>query len=137
MAPIKLTVKTLDSANHSVEDVDDEGTIKDLKEKLAPQVGIEANLQRLIYCGRVLQDDKKIKEYDLNEKALHLVQRAPPTGWIKFYFVFNAEIDASICLICIRRIGFLFCVVIVFVTVDSDIVGTEFILAIVTQNNTP
>ena len=52
---ISLTVKTLDSRNHEFSDLPLSMTVKELKEFIAPTVGIAAVSQRLIYCGRVLQ----------------------------------------------------------------------------------
>lgn len=79
---MKLTIKTLDQKTFYVE-FDDTKTVWDLKAHLQkmPEVGVQPDLQQLIYAGRVLDNDNVLKTYSIDErKFLVVMAKKIPAG---------------------------------------------------------
>ncbi|XP_047216624.1 large proline-rich protein BAG6 isoform X3 [Girardinichthys multiradiatus] len=74
---LEVTVKTLDSQSRTYT-VGSQLTVKEFKDHIASSVGIPVDKQRLIYQGRVLQDERTLADYNVGGKVIHLVERAPP-----------------------------------------------------------
>ncbi|XP_033952469.1 UV excision repair protein RAD23 homolog B [Pseudochaenichthys georgianus] len=72
---MQITLKTLQQQTFKV-DIDEEETVKALKEKIEQEKGKEhfsVGGLKLIYAGKVLSDDTALKEYNINEKNFVVV----------------------------------------------------------------
>uniref|UniRef100_A0A7N0U3Y4 Ubiquitin-like domain-containing protein n=1 Tax=Kalanchoe fedtschenkoi TaxID=63787 RepID=A0A7N0U3Y4_KALFE len=74
---VQLNVKTLDSQIYSF-CVDKNMPVSLFKEKIAIEVGLPVERQRLIFRGKVLKNDHLLSEYHVEDgHTLHLVARQP------------------------------------------------------------
>lgn len=78
---MKLTIKTLDQKTFYV-DFDESKTVWDLKAHLhkLPEVGVQPELQQLIYAGRVLDNENVLKTYSIDERKFLVVMAKKAAG---------------------------------------------------------
>ena len=78
VSALRLKVKTLAPAEYSLS-LDEAATVGDLKNEVARHSNVEAERQRILFCGRVLADnEKKLVECGLKDgHTLHMVERPP------------------------------------------------------------
>lgn len=72
---LTITLKTLQQQTFKVQ-IDEELTVKALKEKIEEEKGQDAFPavgQKLIYAGKILNDDIPLKEYKIDEKNFVVV----------------------------------------------------------------
>ncbi|XP_046844611.1 large proline-rich protein BAG6-like isoform X2 [Xenia sp. Carnegie-2017] len=74
---MEVTVKTLDSQTRTF-NVSLETTVKEFKTKIAEEMKIPIEKQRLIFQGKVLSDEKQLQDYKVSGCVVHLVERQPP-----------------------------------------------------------
>uniref|UniRef100_A0A3P9LUM5 UV excision repair protein RAD23 n=1 Tax=Oryzias latipes TaxID=8090 RepID=A0A3P9LUM5_ORYLA len=70
-----ITLKTLQQQTFKI-DIDEEETVKTLKERIEQEKGKESFSvagQKLIYAGKILSDDTALKEYKIDEKNFVVV----------------------------------------------------------------
>ena len=61
--------------------VEDDDTILNVKEKLKDKDGVDVAEQRLIYGGHQLEDNKSLRDYNIErDSTIHLVLRLPGGG---------------------------------------------------------
>ncbi|XP_016895860.2 UV excision repair protein RAD23 homolog A-like [Cynoglossus semilaevis] len=77
---MQITLKTLQQQTIQIE-IDPEQTVKALKEKIEAERGKDnfpVSGQKLIYAGKILQDDTLIKDYKIEEKKFVVVMVSKP-----------------------------------------------------------
>ncbi|XP_065313343.1 uncharacterized protein LOC135922794 isoform X2 [Gordionus sp. m RMFG-2023] len=76
---IHVTIRTLESENYEF-DLDDNITVSEFKEKITARISLSVDKQRLIFKGKVLQDNKILQSYGVHEQVIHMVERPPPSN---------------------------------------------------------
>lgn len=66
-------------------------TVKQFKEHIAPTVGITVERQRVIFHGRVLQDEKKLSEFGRYKKLFQSLFSVILTENYQFYLRFERK----------------------------------------------
>jgi len=74
---MKLTFKDLKQQKFTI-DAEPSETIGQLKEKISSEKGWEASTQKLIYSGKILQDDNTIESYKIEEKGFIVCMTSKP-----------------------------------------------------------
>lgn len=78
---MKLTIKTLQQMQFKI-DIEDDKTVKELKDKIEADHGKDypTGFQKLIYAGKILADECKLSEYNIDEKKfiVLMITRPPP-----------------------------------------------------------
>ncbi|KAM9540056.1 UV excision repair protein RAD23 homolog B-like isoform 2-T2 [Salvelinus alpinus] len=77
---MQITLKTLQQQTFKI-DIDEEETVKTLKERIENEKGNDGFPvagQKLIYAGKILNDDTAIKDYKIDEKNFVVVMVAKP-----------------------------------------------------------
>lgn len=74
-----VTLKTLQQQTFKIE-VDPSETVKVFKERIEEKKGKDypAQCQKLIYAGKILSDDSKMSEYDIDEKKFVVIMVTKP-----------------------------------------------------------
>ncbi|GFY53859.1 UV excision repair protein RAD23 homolog A [Trichonephila inaurata madagascariensis] len=74
-----ITLKTLKQQTFKIE-VGETESVRTFKEKIEAHKGNEfpANCQKLIYAGKILSDDTKIRDYDIDEKKFVVIMVTKP-----------------------------------------------------------
>ena len=72
---MQIFVKTLTGKTFTLE-VNPKDTITAVKIKIEKKIGIDEGLQRFIFAGKLLHDEKTLEYYNIqNESTLHLFTR--------------------------------------------------------------
>ncbi|KAG9515131.1 hypothetical protein KCU79_g23673, partial [Aureobasidium melanogenum] len=74
---MKLTFKDLKQQKFVIEAEPSE-TIGEVKSKIASEKGWEPSTQKLIYSGKILQDDKTVESYKIEEKGFIVCMTSKP-----------------------------------------------------------
>ncbi|KAK2819242.1 hypothetical protein Q5P01_024803 [Channa striata] len=77
---MQITLKTLQQQTFKI-DIDEEETVKTLKEKIEQEKGkdnFSVASQKLIYAGKILNDDTALKEYKIDDKNFVVVMVTKP-----------------------------------------------------------
>ncbi|OUM60457.1 hypothetical protein PIROE2DRAFT_23238, partial [Piromyces sp. E2] len=64
-----LTVKTLEGESFEIS-FDYKDDVLELKNKIHDIYGVSPDNQRLLYSGKQLEDDKKLSDYNINNKSI-------------------------------------------------------------------
>ncbi|KAI7847818.1 hypothetical protein BDC45DRAFT_562052 [Circinella umbellata] len=77
MVAMQLNIKTLQQKQFKL-DVESTDTILSVKQKIQESQGHDVSQQKLIYSGKILTDDKKVEECNINEKGFLVLMVSKP-----------------------------------------------------------